>query len=602
MWSLLRPARRLRIYGRWLGDSIGISPICRTVDNFSAGTAGIGALGNVVSVGCISEDVSHNLSMFERLLVRSCGYCSQAGQRSDDWNDELGVEVGVSSLPDRRASDEIVEEDRNAEEADEEELDSEWENSDANEKGGNHDGSEKREAGMQLLQSILDASKVSDCMDGLVEESDGLSGEDISLVMEALQTRKLYRKGLEFSEWLEASKHFDATEQYYAFHLHCIATARGLHMAERFLKKIPENFRGQLVYLAILKGSVFAGHMKKAEAVFQEMRNIGLPLTVDACNQMLILYKRYDRRRVVDILSTMELEGIRPSLFTCKLLIDLKGLSKDIRGMEELYKLMRAEGMEADVFTLSIMAKHYLSCGLKDKAKVIVQEIEERKKKNAFGANRVLLHLYAYFGKADEVGRIWEDCKSEASKSECMAAIEAWGNLGKLEEAEAVSLMMLKKEEKYTLKHFIALLALYTRHRLFTKGEDLVKQIGDDVWLSPYAWGAMVRLYVAAGDVEKAESILRKAAERRRNRPLFTTFIEIMKGYANKGDINNTEQWFERMRDFGYAARIECFEVLIDAYINARTPAHGFRDRMRADNLFPNKTIAAQIELADAFR
>ena len=56
------------------------------------------------------------------------------------------------------------------------------------------------------------------------------------------------------------------------------------------------------------------------------------------------------------------------------------------------------------------------------------------------------------------------------------------------------------------------------------------------------------------------------------------------------------------MRQAGYTSRISQFKVLMQAYVNAKVPAYGIRERIKADNLFPNKTLANQLALVDAFR
>jgi hypothetical protein len=56
------------------------------------------------------------------------------------------------------------------------------------------------------------------------------------------------------------------------------------------------------------------------------------------------------------------------------------------------------------------------------------------------------------------------------------------------------------------------------------------------------------------------------------------------------------------MRELGYTARFKPFEILVDAYINAKTPIYGLRARMKADNLYPKKEFAGKMALVDCFR
>ncbi|KAL8225393.1 hypothetical protein R6Q57_017950 [Mikania cordata] len=66
------------------------------------------------------------------------------------------------------------------------------------------------------------------------------------------------------------------------------------------------------------------------------MKDLNLPVTAFACNQLLLLYKRTDKKKIADVLLLMEKENVKPSLFTYRLLIETKGMSNDIIGMEQV--------------------------------------------------------------------------------------------------------------------------------------------------------------------------------------------------------------------------------------------------------------------------
>lgn len=402
---------------------------------------------------------------------------------------------------------------------------------------------------------------------------------------------------------MEANKRLDFVERDYASRVDLIAKLHGLQKAETYIKKIPESFRGEVIYRTLLANCVAATNLKKAEEVFNKMKEKEFPITSFACNQLLLLYKRLDKKKIADVLLLMEKENVKPSLFTYKLLIDTKGQSNDITGMDQIVDTMKAEGVEPDIRTKAILAKHYVSGGLKEKAEAILKDMEGGNIKEHRWACRVLLPLYAELGKADEVGRIWKVCEVKPQPAECMAAIEAWGKLKKIEEAEAVFNRMLETWKKLSSKQYSALLKVYANHKMVDKGKDLVKQMADSgCRIGPLTWDALVKLYVEGGELEKADSILQKAAQQNQSKPLFNSYMLIMDQYAKRGDIHNTEKLFHRMRQVGYVARLRQFQSLIQAYVNAKTPAYGIRERMKADNIFPNKALAAQVAQVDAFR
>lgn len=407
---------------------------------------------------------------------------------------------------------------------------------------------------------------------------------------------------MQLSEWLEANKHLEFIERDYASRLDLIAKVRGLQKAENYVEKIPKSFRGEVIYRTLLANCVVANNTKKAEEIFNKMKDLDFPITSFSCNQLLLLYKRHDKKKIADVLLLMEKENVKPTLFTYKLLIDTKGQSNDITGMDQIVETMKAEGIEPDIPTQAIIAKHYASGGLKDKAEAILKEIEGDNLKDRW-AIRVLLPLYAQLGMADDVSRLWKACESSPGLEDCMAAIDAWGKLKKINEAEAVFDRMVKTWKTLNSRHYSVILRVYANNKMLTKGKDLVKRMAESgCRIGPLTWDALVRLYVEAGEVEKADSILQKATQQSQMKAMFSSYMAIMEQYAKRGDIHNSEKMFNRMRQAGYVGRGRQFQALVQAYINAKVPAYGIRERMKADNLFPNKSLAAQLIQVDAFR
>ncbi|KAE8697760.1 Pentatricopeptide repeat-containing protein [Hibiscus syriacus] len=343
----------------------------------------------------------------------------------------------------------------------------------------------------------------------------------------------MYGRALQLSEWLEMKKQLDFVERDYASRLDLIAKVRGLQKAEDYIQTIPKAFRGEL----------------------------------------LLLYKRLDKKKIADVLLLMEKENVKLSPFTYRILIDTKGLCNDIAGMDQIVETMKAEGLELDILTQSILAKHYVSAGLAEKAEEVLKMMEgDNIKENRWGC-RFLLPLYAELGKADEVERIWKVCESNPRFEECMAAIEAWGKVGQIEKSEAAFDGQLATSKKLPAKCYTKLLKVYSDHKMVQKGKDLVKRMDDNgLKIGPLTWDALVKLYVEAGELEKADSILQKACQQKESKPLFASFMAVMEQYAKR------------------------------AYKNGKAPAYGIRERMKADNIFPNRYLAAQLAQVDAFR
>ncbi|GFP95545.1 pentatricopeptide repeat-containing protein at1g80270 mitochondrial [Phtheirospermum japonicum] len=444
---------------------------------------------------------------------------------------------------------------------------------------------------------------VSKVLDKWVGEGNEVTQTEATITILHLRKRRMFGKALELSEWLESKECFEFVESNYASRVDLIAKVRGIYKAEEYIKKIPESLRGELVYRTLLANCVSATNVKKSEELFNKMKNLEFPVTCFSCNQLLLLYKRTDKRKIPDVLLLMEKENIKPSVFTYQILIDVKGQSRDITGMEQVVKTMEAEGLELNSQIKASLARYYAANGLKDKAESVLKEIEGDDIKKNRWACQWLIPIYASLGKEDEVQRIWKICEHDPRLLECMSAIDAWGQLNRIDNAESAFDTLLKKVKKPSSKHFTALLKVYASHKMLAKGKELVRRMGESgCALGPLTWDAIVRLYVGAGEVEKADSILTKAIKQKRGRPLFSTYLAIMEKYAARGDVHNAEKMLMMMRQSGYASRLNQYQTLLQAYVNANVPAYGFSERMKADNLFPNKALAGLLAKVDAFK
>ncbi|XP_042046758.1 pentatricopeptide repeat-containing protein At1g80270, mitochondrial-like [Salvia splendens] len=468
---------------------------------------------------------------------------------------------------------------------------------------GKKDKLTRAKASSAMCKAILAAptSPVSKVLEKWVEDGKEVTESEAQLAMDILRRRKLFVKALQLSEWLESSKHIEFTQANYVSRVDLISKVHGIFKAENYVKRLPESFRTETVYRTLLANAVSATNVKKAEELFNKIKDLGLTVTSFSCNQLLLLYKRVDRKKIADVLLLMEKENVKPTVFTYQILIDVKGQSRDIEGMEQIVETMKAEGLKPSSQIQTSLAQYYATAGLEDKAEALLKEIEgDGLEKNRW-ACRLLMPIYASLGKADEVERIWKLCESDPWLEDCVSAIGAWGQLNKIEKAEEAFNKLVEKVKKPSSKHYTALLKVYSNHKMLTKGKELVNQMASDgCHLGPLIWDSLVKLYVGAGEVEKADSILVKAIKKKVGKPMFTSFLAIMDKYAERGDVHNTEKIFQMMKGAGYESRTRQYHSLLHAYVKAKKPAYGFRDRMKADNIFPNRAINSELRKLDA--
>ncbi|CAL5066395.1 unnamed protein product [Urochloa decumbens] len=443
-----------------------------------------------------------------------------------------------------------------------------------------------------LLQKILDtpASAVTTILDTWDKDGNRLERNKVLMVLSHLRKQRLYSKALKFMDWIERRKLLNFEERNYACHLDLVARCCGLEAAQKYIGRVPTPFRNEVLYETLLVNCVCKYDVQKAQQVFNEIRDLSLPLTISACNQMILLYKSVAHSKVVDILTLMEKENIEPCHFTYKLLIDLKGQSNDILGMESVLNVMKDNGLEPDFSTQTMVAKFYISGGLTEKAEEFIRGMEVHAK-GSRNATRSLLDLYAILGRPDDVERICNSC-TEQKLEDLLAAIVAWGKLGRIEQVEETFEALVKISPKPASKYINAMLNVYAENKLLARGKKFLERMClKGCPSNPRTWDGIAKLYVNSGELAKADLFLVKVREENPDRyPLFHSYVTLLKAYAKKGDIHNSEKIFHRLKEMRHPGRTPPYDLLLVAYVSAQVTPYGFRERMKADNVRPNKT------------
>ncbi|KAL5220240.1 hypothetical protein ABZP36_024953 [Zizania latifolia] len=456
-----------------------------------------------------------------------------------------------------------------------------------------------------LLKVLLEAARndVTGAVKKWLNDGNTLDRSDIFHAVHSLRRQRFFIKALQLLECIEESKLLDFGERDYASLIDLVAKVHGVRNAEKYIEDIPASHRCEVVYRTLLANYVVAANVRKAEEVFNKMKDLGFPITVFSCNQLLLLYKKVDKKKIGDVLTMMEKENLKPSLFTYNLLVDIKGAVGDIEGMEKVIDKMQEDGIEPDLMTQATIAKHYIFAGHREKAEKILVQMEGDGIKENRAACKFVLPLYAFLGKNAEAGRIWKVCEANGARSdECMSAIEAFGKLGDVEKAEEIFENMFKSWKKPSSKHYNAMLRAYARKNLFDKGKELAKRMSDDgCRIGPFTLDSLVKLHVDAGEVEKADSMLHKLARSNKFKPMYSTYLALLDSYSKKGDIHNAEKVFSNLQQMGYSGKIVHYHALLQAYVNAKAPAYGFKERMKADGMFPNRAVASLLSASDPF-
>ncbi|KAF0917448.1 hypothetical protein E2562_020567 [Oryza meyeriana var. granulata] len=601
MWALRRAGNPLRVRARQVLSARGCANL-EVLLNADAKNVEEHHEGNCQKLDCCHQPkpLVFQSSFSSDQFMWSRGFSSQAGASSGDKQDEL--EEGFSDLevpPEADKKDLGLTSD---ESSDEDTIDaiglSEVEADAKSEEPI------KKASQSTLLKALLESPKVdvAGAVKKWLNNGNTLDRSELVYVILSLRKRSLYIKALQLLEYVQESKLFDLGERDYASRVDLVAKVHGIYKAEKYIENVPASHRSEVVYRTLLANCVAIANVKKAEQVFNKMKDLGFPISVFSYNQLLLLYKRVDKKKLGDVLTMMEKENVKPSLFTYKLLVDTKGAARDIEDMEKVIQTMQADGIEPDILIQATVARHYIFGGHHEKAEAILGQIEGDDIIENRSACKFVLPLYGFLGKHDDVERIWKVCEANPRMDECMSAIEAFGKLGEVEKSEEIFESMFKTWKTLSSKYYNAMLRVYANKNLFDKGKELAKRMGDDgCRIGTSTLDSLVKLYLDAGEVEKADSILHKLSYKNKIRPLYTTYLMLLGSYSKKGDIHNAEKLFSKVRQMGYTGRIRQYQLLLEAYLNAKAPPYGFRERMKADDIFPNRAVASLLAATDPF-
>eukprot|EP00252_Welwitschia_mirabilis_P014848 TRINITY_DN32892_c0_g1_i1.p1 TRINITY_DN32892_c0_g1~~TRINITY_DN32892_c0_g1_i1.p1 ORF type:complete len:628 (-),score=147.77 TRINITY_DN32892_c0_g1_i1:209-2092(-) len=459
------------------------------------------------------------------------------------------------------------------------------------------DSSEEVKQKTKPLLEILLKSKNAELvasLDRWLDEGNVLNRKEAFGILGRLRRRGRYVKALKVSDWMLEKKILEADEDYYATYLNFTCKVSGIKRAQKYFDHIPSEFRGYRMYRILLANCSSKKHVKKAEEVFHKMKELGFPLEIFDYNQLLFLYKRFDRKKMGQLLSNMEAEGIKPDKVTYRNLIAVKGSTRDITGMEEIIEIMKSEGHEVDGKIQTLLAKHYIQSAMTDKAELAVKEAEKHieNDKRLIGE---IVEIYGMLGKTEDVERLSKDMEDITDNGLRLWAyssqITAWGKLGDVDKAEQLFEKTLSSG-KATLSHYNALLSVYADRGFVLKSKELVKKMTEDgLQVAPTTLDALVRLYVNAGELEKADSVFSKICSRKGYRPFYVTKLFLLRSFAKKGEIAKSEKYFRKLKDAGFLRKFALYESLLQAYVNAGMPAYGFKERMIGDNVVATRCI-----------
>ncbi|KAL0717006.1 hypothetical protein Bca4012_066328 [Brassica carinata] len=228
----------------------------------------------------------------------------------------------------------------------------------------------------QTLQSCIESAlhqkaKISTVLEQWQRQGNNLNPSLVRGIFEKLRDSKLYPQALEVSTWMVEREICSLVPEDYTTRFHLIDNVLGFEEAVKFLEKVPENLRNEYMYTTLLKSYAKKTDLKRAEAVFKKMRELGLLLKSSQYSSMASLY------------------------------IYVGYVGK----VDEILREMKENNVELDSLAV---AKAYLRAASKREAREMLLRAEEQ---NDPASYEELMKLYAKAGDSEDVYRIWNQYK-----------------------------------------------------------------------------------------------------------------------------------------------------------------------------------------------
>lgn len=267
-----------------------------------------------------------------------------------------------------------------------------------------------------------------------------------------------------------------------AIRLDLIAKVRGLEQAEKYFDNVPRQLKTLESYSALLNCYAQARLVEKAEAVMQQMKDLGFARSSLSYNVLLNLYFKTGNYGNMDtILHEMEEKDIDCDKFTYGIQISRYAANSDVKGIDEILTRLETDPEALDWSIYSAAANGCIKAGLLDKALSLLKKSEEqilsaKKKGMAF---EFILTQYAKLGKKDEVLRLWEVYKNQQKvyNRGYIGMIASLLKFDDIENAERIFEEWESKDLSFDIRIPNFLIGAYCRKGLLEKAETLYNRV-----------------------------------------------------------------------------------------------------------------------------
>ncbi|XP_015899696.3 pentatricopeptide repeat-containing protein At2g20710, mitochondrial [Ziziphus jujuba] len=429
-------------------------------------------------------------------------------------------------------------------------------------------------------------------------------------IIKELRHYRRYKHALELSMWMTDKRYYPLTYGDVAIRLDLISKVHGIEQVENYFNSVPRQLKSLEVYGALLNCYAHAELVEKAEAVMQQMRDIGLARSTLSYNVLLNLYyKTGCYEKMENLLHEMEEKGIGQDGVTYAIQISAYAANSDAEGIDKILTRMETDHEVLDWSTYSTAANGCIRVGLLDKGLSMLKKSEElistAKKKSA--AYEHILTQYAALGKKDEVLKLCElfDKNLKVYNRGYISMITSLLKFDDIESAEKIFEVWETQNLNYDIRIPNLLIAAYCRKGLFEKAESLFNRVIDKGG-QPDAktWHYLTALYIKKDQMQKAAEAIKQEMSVvkffwKPSRDSLVAYLEYLKG---KGNLEGAEEIIRLVGDKGFVS-VDIQERLLnyiqDVESNSQVLIEILRNALDGDEE-PSELLAVEEEASDS--
>ncbi|XP_015899701.3 pentatricopeptide repeat-containing protein At2g20710, mitochondrial [Ziziphus jujuba] len=443
-------------------------------------------------------------------------------------------------------------------------------------------------------------------LDKWVQDGQYVSKAGLLDIIKELRHYGRYGHALEISMWMTDKRYYPLSYGHVAIRLDLISKVHGIEQAENYFNSVPRQLKSLEVYGALLNCYARAELVEKAEAVMQQMRDMGLARSILSYNTLLNLYyKTGGYEKMENLLHEMEEKGIDNDKITYAIQISAYAANSDVDGINKILTKMETNPEVLDWATYSTAANGFIKAGLVDKALLMLKKSEEmistaNKKPAAF---EFILTQYAAIGKKDEVLRLWElfNKQLRVFNRGYMSMITSLLKFDDIESAEKIFEEWESRNLNYDIRIPNFLIRAYCRKGLFEKAESLLTRVIEKGGKpDEKTWRYLASGYFKHNQMWKAVEATKQEISVARSfwRPskyYLAVSLDYLKG---KGDLEGAEEIIRLVRDKGFVSwdiQEKVLDYIKDGESNSPLPFGLLAKALDGDEE-PSKLLAVEEE------